>query len=392
MRFFLLIFIFLLLSLNASGRYFSAAPIPATELLDVNIQKCDKACFDEYKKKEKFFSLAARSAFNDKTTAYYQNLINYNSHKDELKIAILIPSKVIGRYSIYVANAVSSYLLSTEKPFKIKTFDSTDESMQNLDAAIKKIVEEGFDYCIAPVTTEGANNLALVNSSLNIFIPTVNNRSVDNDNYLIVYGGIDYNAQIDELDSMFKKELFIFDESGPVSKSISEYVSQNDKLPITQLTIKNHVVKYSSIFESIKFKDGSTALLNTQPIKSSLLLSQFSYNDVNLSAVLSTQINYNPILLALTQSNDLKKFYVANSITTKNSKIEEYNNLLHNDIVYNWINYSTSVLCDFIFQSINGDYGAKSGAFELSLHDRQIAYPVHIYRAGYKKFFRRAAN
>jgi SRSO17 transposase len=152
--------------------------------------------------------------------------------------------------------------------------------------------------------------------------------------------------------------------------------------------MKTHIVKYENIFNVLQTDLNTTAIINTQPIKSSLLLSQFSYQDINISKILSTQINYSPLLLALTQAKDLKKLYIANSITTKNNKIEDINSLLHNDIAYNWINYSTTILMDFIFQSINKEYSSKSKHFDLMSHDKQILYPVGIYKVRYKRFFR----
>lgn len=387
MRFVLIKFIIFFGFLNASGVLFSSVPMPSVEVVDINIDKCDKNCLEEHIENGKPFSYAAKSSDN-KTDGSSKNFTNYDNNKKDIKVAILLPSKVIGSYSTYVTNTVLAYFLSTDSYFEVKTFDSTDESIDNLDAAIKEIVKEGFSYCIAPVTKEGANNLAAINSSLNIFVPTVNQKNVENKNYLMVYGGIDYDAQVKKLEKMFKKQLFIFEEAGAISKRISDLAAHNSDLPVTRLMVKSNSEDYSNIFESVNIGVESTVLLNTQPIKSSLLLSQFTYRDFNLSAIFSTQINYSPVLLGLTQPMDLKKLYVANSISTKNSKIEEYNNLLHNDIVYNWINYSTSILCDFIFQSINRNYDPKSKSFGLTLIDKQINYDVQIYKVGYRSFFK----
>lgn len=382
------ILLFLLSFSYGSGHYFSNAPVPSTELLNVSGETCDTACQARYLKEKKFFSFGAEAYETNPDALYYKNLFSHNLYKDEKKIAILLPTKVIGRYSIFVTNAVTAYLLSTNHSFTLKTFDSGDESNASLQATLKEIITEGFSYCIAPVTLDGAKNLAGINTSLNLFIPTVNKNSVEQFNPLITYGGIDYKNQIDKLKSFIKKDLYVFDEIGQVSQSITEYAIKDNNLPITQLTIKNHIVKYNAIFDAIPMDDRSSALLNTQPVKTSLLLSQFTYHDLNISSILSTQINYNPMLLTLTQSSDIKNLYIANSIATKNAKIEEYNSLLHNDIVFNWINYSSSILADVIFSYIQNDFDGKSDAFRLRVHDRQIQYPVDIYKAGYKRFYK----
>jgi hypothetical protein len=382
------ILLFLLSFTYGTGHYLSNAPLPATELLNVTVEACDETCQQRYLMEEKFFSFGARAADVNPEALYYKNFFSPNRYKDTMKIAVLLPTRVIGRYSIFVTNAVTAHLLAENDRFVLKTFDSGDESEAGLQEALKNIIREGYAYCIAPVTLEGANNLARINSALNIFIPTVHQSSVETFNPMLTFGGIDYKKQIDTLKSFIKKELYVFDEAGQVSQTITDYAIQSTDLPITRLTIKNHIVKYNAIFDAIPMDDSSSALLNTQPVKTSLLLSQFTYHDLNISSILSTQINYNPILLSLTQSSDIQNFYIANSITTKNAKIEEFNSLLHNDIVFDWINYSASILSDVITNFIKDDYTGKSKAFSLMLHDRQIQYPVDIYKAGYKRFYK----
>ena len=119
------ILLFLLSFSYASGHYFSNAPVPSTELLNVDADSCDEACQQRLLDERKFFSLGARAAETNPEALYYKNLFSHNLYKDENKIAILLPSKVIGRYSIFVTNAVTAYLLSTKKPFTLKTLWAT---------------------------------------------------------------------------------------------------------------------------------------------------------------------------------------------------------------------------------------------------------------------------
>ncbi len=372
----------------AEGHLFSNAPVPSTELLNVDPEPCNSECQKKLTATGQFLSLGARAYAQSSEALFYKNLFSHNLYRTEPKIALLLPTKVIGRYSIFVTNAVTAYMLASGQNFDIQTFDSGDESEASLEAAMKAIITEGFSYCIAPVTQEGAERLVRLNTSLNLYIPTIHRDSIEGDHYLVTFGGIDYKKQIDRLKSLIAGELFVFDESGAVSQGITEYAIKDTDLPITQLTIKNQIVKYDAIFGSIPMDANSSVLLNTQPVKTSLLLSQFTYNDLNLSTVLSTQINFNPMLLSLTQAGDIEKLYIANSITTKNAKIEEYNNMLHNDIVFNWINYSTSILTNIISDAIGGDFSGYSKVFRRKIDQRQIDYDVDIYRAGGKRFFK----
>ena len=373
--------------LEGKGYHFSNLPVPATELLDIEPGECDAACQESYIRQGHFLSLGARAHEVSDEALYYKNLFSPNLHADKPKIAILLPTKVIGRYSIFVTNAVTAYMLASGQTFDIKTFDSGDESEESLQETLKQIIREGFSYCIAPMTQEGAERLVHLNTSLNLYIPTIHRDSIEGDHYLVTFGGIDYKKQIDRLKSFIKSELFVFDEAGAVSQGITEYAIKDDDLPITQLTIKNQIVKYNNIFDAIPMDENSSVLLNTQPVKTSLLLSQFTYHDLNLSSVLSTQINFNPMLLTLTQASDITKLYIANSITSKNAKIEEYNSMLHNDIVFNWINYSTSILTNVISNAIHGNHSGYSKVFRRKIDDRQIDYDVDIYRAESKRFY-----
>ena len=354
-----IILFFLPVLIFAKGLYYSYLPLPEIEFI----------------------------GFDDNQTKLLQEQLLTNNTKEK-KIAILFPGDIIKRYSIMVSNSVISYLIASEDDFYLKLYDCKDESLQNIQNALLKLKKDGFKYCIAPLTKQGAKVIAPLIKDIYLFIPTVNSGDVDYENYLITYGGIDYKKQINKLKQFMQKQLIIFDEPGAISSNVTNTMIHETNSSYTILTMKTHIVKYENIFNVLQTDLNTTAIINTQPIKSSLLLSQFSYQDINISKILSTQINYSPLLLALTQAKDLKKLYIANSITTKNNKIEDINSLLHNDIAYNWINYSTTILMDFIFQSINKEYSSKSKHFDLMSHDKQILYPVGIYKVRYKRFFR----
>ena len=356
-----IVFYFLPVLIFAKGLYYSHLPLPEIEFI----------------------------GFDENQTKILQKQLLTNNTKEK-KIAILFPADVIKRYSIMVSNSVISYLIASEDDFYLKLYNSKDESLQNIQNALFELKKDGFKYCIAPLTKQGAKTIAPLIQDIYLFIPTVNAKDVDYDNYLITYGGIDYKKQINQLKQFMQKRLIIFDEPGAISSNLTNIMTNETNASYTVLTMKTHILKYENIFNILQTDLNTTVVINTQPIKSSLILSQFSYQDINVSKILSTQINYSPLLLALTQPKDLKKLYIANSITTKNNKIEDINSLLHNDITYNWINYSTTVLMDFIFQSINKDYTNKSKKFHLISHDKQILYPVGIYKVKHKRFFRDA--
>jgi SRSO17 transposase len=99
-----------------------------------------------------------------------------------------------------------------------------------------------------------------------------------------------------------------------------------------------------------------------------------------VSNILSTQLNYNPFMLTMTQANDTKKLIISNSIVNTNSFINEYNSLLYNDIMYNWIDYTSSVVADLIVN--------KGRVFKLNVIDRQVEYPNNLLKVKYSKFYK----
>jgi SRSO17 transposase len=394
----LLIVLFPLLLLIANEdkvHQFSPISLPTGSVIDLNSSPCDKACVETYIRDKKPFSFMAN--YNNHTEfrslfLKYQSSLNLERNQalgKSTKIALLVPSKTIGRYAMSISKTVMAYLLTTKLPFELELYDSKDESEAHFLDELNKIEEAGFHYVIAPVTKDGANTLARINHSLEIYIPTVNQKDMSVKNYLHYYGGIDYAAQIEYLKPLIQKELYIFDEQGNVSQSISKASIQGvDNRPISKFTINKRVIKYKKLFESISFENNSTAILNTQPVKTSLLLSQFVYQDINLSAILATQLSYNPAILNLTQENDIKNFYIANSIINIDSVIQEMNLLLGSDISYNWINYATTYFAHHIFAKNHNVTYQENSMFALPLINHQIDYPIEVLKAKRKHFIK----
>ena len=57
-------------------------------------------------------------------------------------------------------------------------------------------------------------------------------------------------------------------------------------------------------------------------------MSQLTLYDTNATNVLSTQINYDPLVLSMTQYEDRKNMIIANSITQNNNILIETNSFL----------------------------------------------------------------
>jgi len=73
---------------------------------------------------------------------------------------------------------------------------------------------------------------------------------------------------------------------------------------------------------------------------------------------------------------------IANSITNHNDVIIETNALLGNDIVYDWINYTTTVGMDFFFSQLN----ASKREYDIEIIDNQMIYPIELIRPSVSRF------
>ncbi len=131
-----------------------------------------------------------------------------------------------------------------------------------------------------------------------------------------------------------------------------------------------------------KVLQNSSLFLNTSIIQSSIVLSQLRAHGTEPYRILSTQLNYTPLVVSLTQFPDRKKFVVANSIGKTDLKLQESLALLNSDIQYNWVNYSTLIGMDFLYKKNDSEL------FPSRIKNNQVSYEVQLYkntRYGFEK-------
>lgn len=300
------------------------------------------------------------------------------------RIALVYPSKEVGSYAKEMTNTIFSYLLYQDKPYEFEVFDTTYQTYFSINKSFKKLEEKGFDKAIILFTSKGANILKKLDniSSIDKFFPLLNKK----ENNLFIansfYGGIDYKAQLEKLVSISNKKRAIFYDNSFLGMSLKNKLlaSLNNKPMMSKISANTKA--YKKITKN-KYLNGRTIFLNTPIIKSSILLSQLRANEINPYNVLSTQLNFNPLLLSLTQRADRKKFIVANSISSVNSSLEETTKFLESDIIYNWVSYSSLVGVDYLYSKNN------SGLLKDRVRNSQVNYGIELLKYnsfGYKKY------
>jgi len=304
----------------------------------------------------------------------------------EVKIAMILPEKRIGRYAESTSTALFAYLLSRDQPFTLKTYAVEEISQEVFEETLKQIEADGFHYVIAPLTLEGAKNIAQTKTELFIYLPTINMHDLQTDNPNIYCGAIDYTQQIDALMPKVKAPLVIMYGTSTRGKKLMQLTKERYRLMHKEDAQKKAVLTYGierkrsnlrSYFENNQKIASGTLFLNTPLIKSTMVLSQLSVYDVNITNVLSTQVTYNPLLLSMTQKRSRESLYIANSITIQDDDVIQANSVLGNDINYDWINYATTVGADYIYHLMSG----KERRYDLPMQEKQIHYPVHIMQA-----------
>ena len=320
-------------------------------------------------------------SYQEQTTVDLSPYANLN--KANVKIALLVPKKVIGAYANSVSNSIISYLLFKDRQFQFEVFDSKDEEESSLIQKIEEIRAKGYQFVIAPLTAKGAEIVIKTTPDLLVFIPTINKHEMGGAGGNIIFGGIDYKRQIDVLLNYANDKVVLFNDGSRRSNELSNYIKEQAyERMVYAKDIKNIKTDLSGVIKRNSKLKKSSIFLNMPIVKSSLVASQLTQHAVNPHVLLSTQVNYNPLLLKLTQFKDREFFYIANSILYMDKRLKDINLLLGNNPDYSWIDYSSSIGIDYIFANNLGDMRV----FEEDIYQNQIEYKVRIEKAGDSSF------
>ncbi|MDD3443493.1 hypothetical protein [Sulfurimonas denitrificans] len=392
-----LLFLTLLLlpiALFSKGTQLSDIPLPETAVLNLDPYPCDEACVQKYLKDGFIFSylsyqdVETQNTFLSKEKVYYAPVIKNEStqEKKKIRIALLMPYKTIGRYAASTTNASFAYLISREAPFELKSYKIEDENYEEIKKALDKIKSDGFEYVIAPMTQAGEKIISSINPKINIYFPTINKKDTQNSSEYLYYGGIDYRAQIDILLKLSSSLLVIFYDNSEVAQQLSLYeefsFKQSGGSSVVKFEIPQQITNLEKQIKNNHKISGGSFFLNTPIVKSGMIMSQLTLYDTNIANILSTQANYNPLLLSMTQYQDRKEMIIANSITINNDLLIETNSILQNDIVYDWINYTTTVGIDYFSHVLNGE----KRHYDIAVNSNQMIYPIKLIQPSVSRF------
>ncbi|EAH6868736.1 MULTISPECIES: hypothetical protein [unclassified Campylobacter] len=381
------------LTLSAFAKEQKPSPIEPSESFYPNLefQNCDNDCLFTLLETGLYFNFLSR--FNNDNanellvniyTKLLNSIIDFEKRIQKnasVKLAIIIPEQTIKSYSNTIINSSIAYLLRQRAQIKVKVFLIGTEDENKITKAFKQAQDEKFNYIIAGFTDKGVKNLLKesLDSNVKVFIPTAHKRNFDTQNENVYFGSIDYQKQIQKLLEYSNGKNIIFSDGTPLANRLDENVLNAGNGSEKIYTINSSKFDFRSILNQNRSFQDSSIILNTSLIKTALISSQIRTYDIEPFVLLSTQINYNPILLSLTQINDRKKLLLANSISNEDQTLSYLNELFSQNINYNWIAYATSVGLDYFYtQFLDKD---SQRIFDESLNDNQFDYKVKIIRS-----------
>ena len=374
-------------------QYILNVPLPSNNIISLFQNNCDEFCLEKLLDDGQIFSflsLYKRAIVNShylrREYEKYNFIFRVNQNK-KIFINVIFPSSAIGNYVNSITDTIIAYLSFRFIDFELNFIDIKTETKENIEKAINDISFSRHYNTIAILRDNAIEDLLQSNhNKVNLFLPTINSKDLNleerEDN--IYFAGISYKNQIDKIKSLLDiNKTTIFDEDNLVSKKLTSMFSENLDINYTK-TISKNQTRFKSTIKTKKIDD-SFVVFNTSLVKTGILLSNINYYDKNIYKAYSTQINYNPVILHLTQSKAREKFYILNSIMNINPFLNELNSINNADIAYDWVLYTTTVSLDYMLEKF---YSIPRTMENISLENNNFQYEIEIIAPLLNKFIK----
>jgi len=288
-----------------------------------------------------------------------EEIIHYT---DNINIAIILDKKKFFKFIPSILNSINAYMIKKDINYNIKLFDKND----SLDE-----ITSNYKYIFAYFTNADEVKVLEKYSENYFFIPTLSKNQVSSTSKNIFFGGIDYKKQISKLNQFISDKTIIIYEDKDLSKYITTLINEQLLEPVV---IRKYPIKYTKEYNNI------FVYLNTNIINTAQILANFTYHQIETKAILTTQINYTPLLFSLTNKDSIKNVILANSIFNISPVIEDNNNNVGSDIKFNWLNYTTSVLLNLAYNLQTDENRYFLNDFILYIFNNQVEYKVNLYK------------
>ncbi|MDY0052536.1 MAG: hypothetical protein RBR65_08340, partial [Aliarcobacter sp.] len=215
----------------------------------------------------------------------------------KIKVAFIYPSTLVEKYAKTSLNTISGYLSYQKADYDLTVIDSTNESYENINLAFEKAKQEGITNIIALFTPSAVSSLdKIVSDDIKVYLPLIEKKDSLTNKESLIFGSISYEQQVQKLisysntnNAMFYQNTYI---GNKLKKAYDSYVYDTR----VRKEINKNETNFRSIANDYKLNN-STLFLNTDIVKTSLILSQLRAYDVYPKVIFSTQVNYDPKLM-----------------------------------------------------------------------------------------------
>lgn len=303
------------------------------------------------------------------------NDLKIDNERVNIKVAFIYPSTLVSKYAKSSLNTISGYFSYQKENYDLTVIDSINENHENIYKAFDKVAQEGITNVIAlftPNVITVLDNIAF--NDMKVYLPLIEKKDSLTNNENLIFGSISYEQQIQKLsDYSIGTNTMFYQDSYIGNKLRRAYdLSYMDTSVIKEISSTEN--NFRNIVRDYKLRN-SLLYLNTDVVKSSLILSQLRAYDIYPKAILSTQINYDPMIMLLTQDKDRHRLIVANSIDRVNDELKDEIMTFGADIMYEWVDYSTLVGINYLY------YGDNSSLIETKIFDNQVVYNPKLYKS-----------
>ena len=287
---------------------------------------------------------------------------NFVSEEQKVKLALVIDKKKFFRILPSIVNSINSYFIYKNVDYNLKVFDLND-SLNEITKDYKHVIY---------FTTDKNEVYKLKDYNASFYLPIFEANDFNETFENVDFGLLDFKQQIRKLFSFIPNadKAVVIHYPGSIPQKLLNYEYEQN--------VSLEVFDYPNI-PYYKLKN-NYVVFNTPPSKTALILAQLTYKNLDTKLQLSAQINYDPLIIAITQPQNTQKLVIANSILNVPKDLEDINLNLFSELKFNWLNFVINALVNKIYNIQTQQDEFFLNDFGLYIFNHQISYKTKLYQ------------